>query len=458
MDSARWSRHLAVLLTALRTSTRSALMGHSSAQGASPTRMIWRSATSAASTSPASPAHPDKMNVLHLGFEDPRMPGAGGGSVRTYEINRRLAASGVQITVFTTRYPGWEERTQDGVRYVPIGFGQGRNRVTRLLGYVLCLPPAVRRSPLVQLVVEDFFAPFSTMGAPLWSRRPTIGVVQWLHARDKAREYKVPFHLVETAGVRRHHQLIAVSRGTADRLADINPDARIAVIGNGVDPTAFSTPPQLGRDIVFIGRLELFGKGIDLLLAGWSQACHHVDGELVIAGRGPDEAKIRKLIEDLNLSDRVRLVGWVSGPAKFELLSSARLAVVPSRRETFGLVALEALAASTPVVAFDIPCLREVVPSGCGWRVAPFESSGLAEELIRRYADSDSLMTAGRNGRTFAAKFDWDRLAQQQLSLYRAALDPFSSAGSGRDRGTTVPGKWSGWKSARHGGANWHGQ
>jgi Glycosyl transferase 4-like domain len=46
------------------------------------------------------------VRVLHLGFEDPAMPGAGGGSVRTHEINRRLVARGHEVTVLTTRFPG----------------------------------------------------------------------------------------------------------------------------------------------------------------------------------------------------------------------------------------------------------------------------------------------------------------------------------------------------------------
>ena len=95
---------------------------------------------------PGDPAVQDRvLHVLHLGFEDPLMPGAGGGSVRTHQINRRLAADGFRVTVLTTTFPGAEERVQDGVRYVPVGAGQGRNRLTRLLGYVALLPFEARR-------------------------------------------------------------------------------------------------------------------------------------------------------------------------------------------------------------------------------------------------------------------------------------------------------------------------
>jgi glycosyltransferase involved in cell wall biosynthesis len=350
------------------------------------------------------------------------MPGAGGGSVRTHEINRRLAADGFDVTVLTTRYPGWDERIQDGVRYVPIGLGDGGNRLTRLAGYVAQLPMEVhKRHAAADLVVEDFFAPFSSVAAPLWTGRPTIGIVQWLHARQKAREYKLPLHWVERLGVRSHRKLIAVSQGIADQLTAMNPGVNVEVIGNGVNPAAWNVEPSQGKDILCIGRLEFTGKGLDLLIAAWSKAAPHTDGQLLIAGTGPDEAKLRAAVEAAGLGGRVRFLGWLSGAAKFEALAAARLVVVPSRAETFGLVAVEALATGTPVIAFDIPCLREIVPAGAGWLVPAFDVGALAEAIRRHYPDP-SLPAVGRCGRDFAAGYDWDSLARQQAAAYRSAL------------------------------------
>ncbi|WP_311213204.1 MULTISPECIES: glycosyltransferase family 4 protein [unclassified Arthrobacter] len=362
------------------------------------------------------------MKVLHLGFEDPRMPGAGGGSVRTHETNRRLAASGFTITVLTTRYPGWCERVQDSVHYVPIGFGQGNNRLTRLLGYVIRLPFEVRkRRASADLVVEDFFAPFSSMAAPLWAQRPTLAVVQWLHARDKARQYKLPLHWVERFGVRSHRRAIAVSQGISDRLTALNPGIHVDVIGNGVDLGAWKPEPTLGKDILCLGRLEFTGKGLDLLLQAWGRCCRKIDGKLLIAGTGPDEAILRAAIEHAGLSDSVSLLGWLSGDAKFQALSAARLVVCPSRQETFGLVAIEALATGTPVIAFDIPCLREIVPEGTGWLVDAFDVDALARALEDRYSHP-GLADVGAQGRAFAAGYNWDRLAALQGAAFRAAV------------------------------------
>jgi glycogen synthase len=379
------------------------------------------------------PASGPALRILHLGFEHPRMPGAGGGSRRTHEIDRRLVAAGHTVTVLTTRFPGARDAVLDGVRYVPVGWGAGGNRLGRLAGYVLGLPAAVRRHRGdADLVVEDFFAPFSTMAAPLWTGRPTVGLVQWLHARDKARQYKLPLHLVERAGTRRHRRLIAVSEGTAERLRAMNPAARVDVVGNGVDPALLDAPARVGRDVVFLGRLELEGKGLDLLLRAWRRIGPQVGGELLIAGGGPEEARVRRFAEELGV-EGVRFLGWCDGPDKVELLAGARLVVVPSRHETFGMVAVEALAAGTPVVAFDIPCLREVVPPGAGWTVPPFDVDALADAVATAATDEEGLAAAGRQGRAFARSYDWDALAAAQLAVYREV------AGGPADVSTRVP-------------------
>lgn len=359
------------------------------------------------------------MRILHLGFEHPGMPGAGGGSRRTHEIDRRLAAAGHRVTVLTTRFPGATDAVVDGVRYVPVGPWTGGNRLSRLAGYVLGLPGAVRRHRAgADVVVEDFFAPFSTMGAPRWTGRPTVGVVQWLHARDKARQYRLPLHLVERAGVRRHHRLVAVSEGTAEKLRGLNPAARVDVVGNGVDTALLEAPTTVGRDVVFLGRLELEGKGLDLLLRAWQRVGDRVGGELLIAGGGPEEPRVRRFAEELGVRG-VRFLGWRDGPEKAALLAGARLVVVPSRHETFGMVAVEALATGTPVVAFDISCLREVVPPEVGWTVPPFDVDALAACLVDAAGDTERLAAMGARGRAFARGYDWDRLAEAQLAVFR---------------------------------------
>jgi glycogen synthase len=365
----------------------------------------------------------DTVRVLHLGFEDPQLPEAGGGSARTHQINRRLADQGFHVVVVTTAYPGSTARVQDGVRYVPIGIGEGRNRLTRLLGYVLMVPVVVLRYGRdYDLVVEDFFAPFSSMAVPRWTSRPTVAVVQWLHAKAKSREYHLPLHFLERLGTRSHSHLIAVSHGLAADLAAANPAACVHVVGNGVDPALLSVPHDVGDDLVYLGRLELLNKGLDLLLRAWQIASRRLTCTLVIAGDGPDREQVADLARQLGVADRVRFVGWVGPRERGALLAGARAVVVPSRHETFGMVAVEAQAAGTPVISFDIPNLSEVVPDTSGWRVRPFEAVDLAAAMLLPFLDTAAVTRMGGAGRRFATAYDWDELAERQAGIYRGVL------------------------------------
>lgn len=380
---------------------------------------LWAGRSDEAAADP----RPGRLRILHLGFEDPAMPGAGGGSRRTHEINRRLAARGHDVTVLTTRFPGHRDRVQDGVRYVHIGYGSGRSRITRTAGYALAAVRECRRLP-ADLVVEDFFAPVSSAAAPLWSGRPTVGVVQWLNAREKARQYRLPFHLVERFGVRRHARMVAVSHHVGATLQALNPGATVDVIGNGVSPSAALQPRVPGPDVLFVGRLEIAQKGLDLLVKAWALAAPRIGGDLVVAGSGPDEPRLRELVAQAGLTDRVRYAGWVDEPAAIALMAQARLVAMPSRFETFGMVAVEALATGTPVVAFDIDALREVLPAGCTRAVPAFDVEAYADALVAAYTDTGWITAAAPVARRFAAGYDWDVLAARQEAVYLAAATP----------------------------------
>ena len=359
-----------------------------------------------------------RLRILHLAFDDHRFPGSGGGAVRTFEVNRRLAQRH-DVTVVTLNYKGARERVEEGIRYVQVGIRY--SYFGRIISYLLCLPIALRRYPS-DLVVEDFTPPMSTALVPLWTRRPVVGMVQWLWARQKSRQYKLPFFLIEQWGVRTHRQLIAVSSGIAARLRALNPAAEVQVIPNGVELMNGSSRELDKADLVFLGRIEMEAKGVDLLLQAFARIAPLVEAKLVIAGDGRDVERVRRLAAELGLSDRIRLIGAIDGAAKSALLQRARLVCVPSRFETSSLVSLEAQASGTPVLAFDIPALREVVAPDSGVLVSPFDVGAYARELVRLLNAPEQCRAMGEAGRQFVGRFHWDAVASQQERVYLEAV------------------------------------
>ncbi len=365
-----------------------------------------------------------RLRILHLAFDDHRFPGSGGGAVRTFEVNRRLAQRH-DVTVVTLNYKGARERVEEGIRYVQVGIRY--SYFGRIISYLLCLPIALRRYPS-DLVVEDFTPPMSTALVPLWTRRPVVGMVQWLWARQKSRQYKLPFFLIEQWGVRTHGRLIAVSSGIAARLRALNPAAEVRVIPNGVEQLNGVEQPGVSvdgldkADLVFLGRIEMEAKGIDLLLRAFAEIAPSVNADLVIAGDGRDMERVRRLAGELGVSDRIRLAGAVDGAAKAALLIGARLVCVPSRFETSSLVSLEAQASGTPVLAFDIPALREVLAPDGGVLVAPFDIGAYARAMLWLLNAPEQCRAMGEAGRQFVRQFHWDAVASQQERVYLEAV------------------------------------
>lgn len=369
------------------------------------------------SNRPAAPVPSSRSRILHLGFQDFRQPGSGGGAVRTHEINKRLVTD-YDITVLTSRYPGSEDRVEDGVRYLHIGRSWGY--FGSMLTYFAAVPIGMWKHR-ADLVVEDFAAPFSSCLSPLWTRRKIVAMVQWLNAKEKSKQYHLPFWLVEKLGLRLHRNYIAVSGDLADKIRAGSKRAHVDVVGNGVPSSAFDVP--LGRtrkDIVFLGRLEKEQKGLDLLLDAFAAIADRTDAQLRIVGDGPDLAWMTGRIAELGIADRVDLVGRREGSEKYDELATAKVVAMPSRFETFGMVAIEAFAVGAPVVAFEIPCLQEVVPSALGDRVPAFDVNALAKALLAQLESDGSERELPR--REFARRYDWDTLAAQQGAIYAREL------------------------------------
>jgi glycosyltransferase involved in cell wall biosynthesis/O-antigen/teichoic acid export membrane protein len=370
------------------------------------------------------PGSKRSLRILHLAYEDHRQPGSGGGSIRTREVNRRLATRH-QVTVVTMKYKGSVERVEDGVHYIQVGVNAGHTG--RVVSYFAALPLVLRRHPS-DLVIEDFAAPISSVAVPLWTRRPVVGMVQWFNAREKSAQYKLPFFLFEKFGVRTHQRLIAVSLDLARELAARNPTASIEVIPNGIEHDALERQRPRSADALFLGRLEVEPKGLDLLLRAFALVADSTSASLLVAGDGRGITTVNRLRDDLGLGDRVRLLGRVEGSKKAELLASAQVLCMPSRYETFGIVAAEALAARTPVLAFDIPCLRELLPPSCSVRVTPFDVEAYAQALLDLLNAPDRCRRLGEAGPQQVRELDWEKVAQRQEHVYLEAVgasEPF---------------------------------
>jgi glycosyltransferase involved in cell wall biosynthesis len=379
------------------------------------------------------------MRILHIDPDDIDNPLSGGGPVRTFEICRRLARRH-EVTVLTPTFPGsTPEVVRDGVRYIRLGRKVGNHGSSHHFTFLASLPWAVRHFEY-DLLVEDFMPPSSVTWTPLFKRnKPLIASVQWFFAREWTRQYKLPFHWGEEYGLRLYRNYVVLTEQMKQFVQQRNPTARCVVLPNGVPEDLFDIKPQTGNFILYLGRIEVHAKGLDLLLEAYARLPEDARIPLLIAGGGFEQAAFAQLIEKYELGGHVKLLGKVGSEQRAVLFRDCRFAVVPSRIETFGMTILEACAAGKPVLTFDHGPMNEVAPPACPG-VKAFDAEALSSSMLdylRRPAEE--LLRVGAECRIWARRYDWSTIASAQEDFYLATARHWTEAKSGCGNNPPLP-------------------
>jgi glycosyltransferase involved in cell wall biosynthesis len=163
-------------------------------------------------------------------------------------------------------------------------------------------------------------------------------------------------------------------------------------------------------DAIFVGRAHP-QKGVDDLILAWKEVNKVTpQAKLVIVGERNTFTAVQEKIKALGLDKDIIFAGFLSGPEKYNMIKKSKLLVFPSHYESFGMVALEALACGVPVVAYDLDIYKEIyadklitVPKG--------DTAALAKAIttnLNRYQDTDFVDSLIE----FSKKFDFRRTAQ----------------------------------------------
>ncbi len=352
-----------------------------------------------------------RMRVVFSNYDDIQNPWYGGGGARAiHEIARRLAARH-KVHVVTGRYPGCCDCVVDGVGYSRIGTAIAGPYVAQL-SFAFSLPRKVRTLEF-DVWVESLTPPFSTACLQKFTNKPVVVLTQVLAGEGMTRKYHLPFASIERRGLRCYRYAIAVSTSIEQRLHAINPQLVTTVIPNGTDRDAiernvYPSPEHL----LFLGRLDVAQKGLDLLLESYAQLTPNVQVPLVIAGGGPkgDTAFVARRVAELGLQNRVRLIGRVGQQEKEDLFRRSVCLLLPSRFEASPLVIVEAFCCRVPVVLFDIPDLSWV-PDDCCVRVPAFNTQAFARAVEELINSPERRNAIAQKGKLAAREYDWDKLA-----------------------------------------------
>jgi glycosyltransferase involved in cell wall biosynthesis len=405
------------------------------------------------------------MNILNiLIVSEMSVPYAvGGGEVRYALLARELARRGHTVTWLSMRQRASpDEEVIDGVRHLHRGPRIASPPSRPLLAMVRYMFTAFVHilTHRYDIIDTQTYAPLPAVWlACVLSRQKMVATIhdtssraatavpgpagqvasddQWLSARDRfivgpieTLLYRLPYPRIvtDTHGVRK---TLAQSFGVSDR--------RMVTVHCGIDTEAIAAAPAAAErvDVLFAGRVIPHKHVDDFLDAmaavGKARRARRLPPlRAAVVGDGPLLPEMRTRAMGLGLvpaeaaaaeppAATVEFCGSLPDHAAvIGRMKSARVLVLPSTREGFGLVLVEACACGTPCVAYDVPAVREVLADGeVGVLVAPRDVAGLAAAIDRLIDDSperDRLIAAGR--RQVATCFAADRFARGMVAAY----------------------------------------
>jgi glycogen(starch) synthase len=288
--------------------------------------------------------------------------------------------------------------------------------------------------------VHDWLVAFAGAALKQNFRTPLLSTI---HATERGRgrgnlsgHQSQAIHNIEWWLVYESWRVIACSHYMAGEIREYFgcPEDKIDVIPNGVDPTRFDLLEgvDLSRfrsmyalpveQIVFyVGRV-VREKGLHVLVSAAPLIlAQQPEAKFIIAGKGPELESLRSQAWDLGVGEKILFTGFVADEDRDRLFKVADCSVFPSLYEPFGIVALEAMAARSPVVVSEVGGLREVVDHAeTGITVSPDDPGSLAWGIVHTLQHTGwARLRADQAYRKVVEEFNWPRIARLTLSVYQ---------------------------------------
>ncbi|MDP1688505.1 MAG: glycosyltransferase [bacterium] len=370
-----------------------------------------------------------KQRILILNWRDTKHIFAGGAEMYVQEIAKEWVKDGHIVTIFSGNDGKNSEREiVGGVQIIRRGgfylvyvwaflyyFIQFRKRYDIIVDCHNGIPffaPIYVREPVFCLMHHVHQEVFT-----LYLSRPLAAFARFLEKDLMPLVYK-------------NVKIITVSESSKKEIKKIGlGSAGIDIVNPGVDLLNYrvgvkSTVPT----ILYLGRFKAY-KSIDNLLYAFKNVIEKVpQAELILAGSGDEEKKLRIISRSLGILGNVKFAGKVSDEEKISLFQEAWVAVNPSLMEGWGITTIEANACGTPVVASDVPGLRDSVKDCETGLLYPYgDIPALSEKIISIIEDRKFREELGINAIAWAQKFTWDKSSENFINVFSNNFDALSA-------------------------------
>jgi len=385
------------------------------------------------------------IKVMHLSWEYPPRK-VGGLASHVYDLSRAQKRKGDEVFVITINHPGGSEYENiEGVHvyrfneYIPMHDFVSWTLQMNLFMQLKALDVMKKHGKMDVIHIHDWL---SFAAGTFLKHSMKIPLVATIHATEYGRQRGVHNQLQRAIHEYEHRtafeawKIIVCSWHMKREINHILgvPWEKVEVIPNGVDPrkfeinfhwdsikSHFATPNE--KIVLFIGRV-VHEKGVDLLIgAAPSILRKFPNTKFVVAGGGFIDG-FKGIADYCGVKDKFYFTGYVDDFTLKTLLRIADVVVVPSRYEPFGIVAIEAMTAQTPVVIADVGGLSEIVEHDrTGVKVWPDNSESLAWGVKHVLRDSGHTKWMVRNAyHKILTDYNWDFIANRTEGVYRSVL------------------------------------
>ncbi len=350
----------------------------------------------------------------------------GGAEKRIYQLAKGLADKGHEVHWYGVGWwwpeSGKKDMEMDGIKLhgvcKPVKlYDNDRRSIKEALYFALMILFKLRagRYDIIDCQGFPFFSCF-TVGFNSFFGRSTMVITLHEVWNDYWYEYlgKAGFFgkLTEKLMVRLTDKIITVSDKTKDDLRKIKSSEKAVVIPNGIDLAEINQikPSPAKSDIIFVGRL-IKEKKADLLIKSLVRVKDNFpDVKCTIIGEGPEKENLEKLSDQSGLKDDVSFTGFLEDYQDvIAHMKSSKVLVLPSVREGFGMVVLEANACGLPVVVVDHPmnAAKDLIIPGENGLIAEVSENSLSNNIIEAMESREKMVESSKD---FVKDYDWNNI------------------------------------------------
>jgi glycosyltransferase involved in cell wall biosynthesis len=360
----------------------------------------------------------------------------GGGEKRFYEIGKRLAKKGHQVHLYGMKL--WEganvikqnEMYLHGIcKAKKLYTKEGRRSILQAIYFGFNSMKLIKEDfDVIDCCGFPYFSLFSCKLVSLIKRKKLFSTWHEVWGKNYWYEYigwkGYLGYIIEKLAVLMPDKIISVSKHTTHKLKkELNSKKPVYTVPNGIEFDLI-TKIKLAKeksDVIFVGRLMSY-KNVDILIKS-IKLIKEKNPEIksLIIGDGPEKKTLETLTQKLNLEKNIKFLGFLENHDDvYALMKSSKVFVLPSTREGFGIVVIEANACGIPVITIDHKdnAARDLIEEGKNGFVCQLDENEIAKKIIRILINNSS---RGMEGTCveLAERYDWDKIVDKIEEVYK---------------------------------------